>query len=32
LGAIHDAMLAHGSPPVTVLRRILLPNDNRSPL
>jgi uncharacterized protein (DUF885 family) len=32
LGAIHDAMLAHGSPPVTVLRRILLPGDHRSPL
>jgi len=32
LGAIHDAMLAHGSPPVTVLRKILLPGDHRSPL
>jgi hypothetical protein len=32
LGAIHDAMLAHGSPPVTVLRKILLPGDTRSPL
>jgi uncharacterized protein (DUF885 family) len=31
-GAIHDAMLAHGSPPVTVLRKILLPGDHRSPL
>jgi uncharacterized protein (DUF885 family) len=32
LGALHDAMLAHGSPPVTVLRKILLPGDHRSPL
>jgi uncharacterized protein (DUF885 family) len=32
LGAIHDAMLSHGSPPVTVLRQILLPGDHRSPL
>ena len=32
LGATHDAILAHGSPPVTVLRHILLPGDHRSPL
>jgi uncharacterized protein (DUF885 family) len=32
VGAVHDAMLAHGSPPVTVLRKILLPDDKRSPL
>jgi uncharacterized protein (DUF885 family) len=31
-GALHDAMLAHGSPPITVLRKILLPDDKRSPL
>ena len=27
LGAFHDALLRHGSPPVTVLRRLLLPGD-----
>jgi uncharacterized protein (DUF885 family) len=32
LGAVQDALLAHGSPPVTVLRKILLPGDHRSPL
>jgi uncharacterized protein (DUF885 family) len=32
LGAVDDALLAHGSPPVTILRRILLPGDTRSPL
>jgi uncharacterized protein (DUF885 family) len=32
LGAVHDAMLAHGSPPITVLRQILLPESTRPPL
>jgi uncharacterized protein (DUF885 family) len=32
LGAFHDALLAHGTPPVTLLRKLLLPGDKRSPL
>jgi uncharacterized protein (DUF885 family) len=32
LGAFHDALLAHGSPPVYILRRILLPGDGGPPL
>ncbi|HEY7954768.1 MAG TPA: DUF885 family protein [Polyangia bacterium] len=32
LGAFHDALLAHGTPPVTILRKILLPGDSGSPL
>ncbi len=32
LGAFHDALLAHGSPPIAILRKILLPDDRRSPL
>jgi uncharacterized protein (DUF885 family) len=32
LGAFHDALLAHGSPPPSVLRRVLLPGDRRDPL
>jgi uncharacterized protein (DUF885 family) len=32
LGAFHAALLAHGSPPVTVLRRLLLPERSSSPL
>jgi uncharacterized protein (DUF885 family) len=32
LGEFHDALLAHGTPPVAVLRKLLLPGDNHSPL
>jgi uncharacterized protein (DUF885 family) len=32
LGAAHDAMLSNGSPPVTLLRRLLLPGDSGEPL
>ncbi|HUS65605.1 MAG TPA: DUF885 family protein, partial [Kofleriaceae bacterium] len=32
LGMFHDALLAHGSAPIAVIRRILLPDDQRSPL
>jgi uncharacterized protein (DUF885 family) len=32
LGAFHDALLGHGTPPVTVLRKILLPESKRPPL
>jgi uncharacterized protein (DUF885 family) len=32
LGAFHDALLRHGSPSPILLRRVLLPGDNASPL
>ncbi len=31
-GELHDKLLAHGAPPVTILRRLLLPDDEGSPL
>jgi hypothetical protein len=31
LGVFHQALLAHGSPPVTVLRKLLIPEDTSSP-
>jgi len=32
LGSFHEALLAHGSPPVALLRKRLLPGDSKSPL
>ena len=32
LGGFHDALLAHGSPPIWVLRKLLLPGDAGAPL
>ncbi len=32
LGQFHDALLSHGTPPITILRKLLLPGDQRSPL
>jgi uncharacterized protein (DUF885 family) len=32
LGAFHDALLRHGTPPPILLRRVMLPGDTASPL